>query len=160
VLTSRVAYRHRPLIRVVFDRRLRTPPNAAIFSTLASGPVIVATDAHDAGIADRAKALEAVGAVIARVAKPEPFVPAVLRHLAARGVTSMIVEGGPTLHEAFLRAGVVDRVQLFVSPDVVGAGGVDWTSLPVGTIAALDDLHAVPVGVDVLVEGLVKQDRE
>jgi diaminohydroxyphosphoribosylaminopyrimidine deaminase / 5-amino-6-(5-phosphoribosylamino)uracil reductase len=41
LLTARDVYRERPLIRVVFDRRLRTPPEARLFSTVADGPVII-----------------------------------------------------------------------------------------------------------------------
>src|SRR6187399_3486939 len=43
LLTVREVYRERPLTRVVFDRRLRVPPTARLFSTLAAGPVIVLT---------------------------------------------------------------------------------------------------------------------
>ena len=42
LLTARGVYRDRPLTRVVFDRRLRTPPTARLFSTLAAGPVVIA----------------------------------------------------------------------------------------------------------------------
>ena len=45
LLTARIAYRRRPFIRVIFDRRLRTPPAARVLSTLESGPVIIVTDA-------------------------------------------------------------------------------------------------------------------
>ena len=41
LLTARGVYRERPLTRVVFDRRLRTPPTARLFSTLDAGPVII-----------------------------------------------------------------------------------------------------------------------
>ena len=41
LLTARGAYRYRPLTRVVFDTRLRTPPSAKLFSTLGAGPVII-----------------------------------------------------------------------------------------------------------------------
>ena len=48
LLTVRDVYRERPLTRVVFDRRLRTPPTARLFGTRAAGPIIVLT-AADAG---------------------------------------------------------------------------------------------------------------
>ena len=53
LLTAREVYRERPLTRVIFDRRLRTPPSARVFSTLDAGPVIIVT-APDAGSAARA----------------------------------------------------------------------------------------------------------
>ena len=43
LLTAREVYRERPLTRVLFDRRLRTPPSARVFSTLDAGPVIIVT---------------------------------------------------------------------------------------------------------------------
>jgi diaminohydroxyphosphoribosylaminopyrimidine deaminase / 5-amino-6-(5-phosphoribosylamino)uracil reductase len=45
-----------------------------------------------------------------------------LRRLAAEGVQSLLLEGGPTLATAFLRAGFVDKLMLFVSPSLSGAG--------------------------------------
>ena len=42
LLTPRGAFRQRPLTRVVFDVRLRTPPSARLLSTLSGGPVIMA----------------------------------------------------------------------------------------------------------------------
>jgi diaminohydroxyphosphoribosylaminopyrimidine deaminase/5-amino-6-(5-phosphoribosylamino)uracil reductase len=45
-----------------------------------------------------------------------------LAALAAEGVQSLLLEGGPTLAESFLRAGLVDRLLLFVAPWLAGAG--------------------------------------
>ncbi|WP_019853701.1 bifunctional diaminohydroxyphosphoribosylaminopyrimidine deaminase/5-amino-6-(5-phosphoribosylamino)uracil reductase RibD [Actinopolyspora mortivallis] len=45
-----------------------------------------------------------------------------LRVLAERGVVEVFLEGGPTLAGAFLRAGVIDRVQAFVAPALLGSG--------------------------------------
>ena len=45
-----------------------------------------------------------------------------LRTLAAEGVQSLLLEGGPTLATSFLRAGLVDKVMLFVAPRVAGEG--------------------------------------
>jgi len=45
-----------------------------------------------------------------------------LRALAAEGVQSVLLEGGPTLAEAFLRQSFVDKVMLFIAPQVAGEG--------------------------------------
>jgi diaminohydroxyphosphoribosylaminopyrimidine deaminase/5-amino-6-(5-phosphoribosylamino)uracil reductase len=47
---------------------------------------------------------------------------AVLAELASRGVRSVLVEGGPTISAAFLRAGLVDDVVGYVRAAVLGAG--------------------------------------
>ena len=45
-----------------------------------------------------------------------------LRALAADGVQSLLLEGGPTLATAFLAAGLVDKLILFVAPVIAGSG--------------------------------------
>jgi diaminohydroxyphosphoribosylaminopyrimidine deaminase/5-amino-6-(5-phosphoribosylamino)uracil reductase len=155
LLTVRGVYRDRPLTRVIFDRRVRTPPAARLFSTLDAGPVIVVTtESSDAAVRARAEALVAAGAQVECIAEPS-FLRAALARLASREVMSLIVEGGPMLHEAFWRAGLVDRVELFVSPAAIGAEGVEWGALPAGSIASLVDLTARPIGDDVRIEGFV-----
>ena len=164
VLTARGVYRDRPLVRVVFDRRLRTPPTARLFSTLAAGPVIVVSVAS-AQVREQGRrdALAAAGAELEFVEEPDAdaeiasagFLRAALARLAAREIMSLIVEGGPVLHRAFWRAGLVDRVELFVSPLAIGGDGVAWSALPDGSIASLTALTARPVGDDVRIEGFV-----
>jgi diaminohydroxyphosphoribosylaminopyrimidine deaminase/5-amino-6-(5-phosphoribosylamino)uracil reductase len=160
LLTPRGAYRYRPLVRVVFDRRLRTPPSARLLSTLAAGPVIIVSTPIAAEQApDRVALLAAAGAQVELVAPadeaPPTFLAAALARLTALDCTSMVVEGGPTLHAAFWRAGLVDRVQLFVTPHVAGPMGVAWDVLPIGTMAALEHSTVGVVGGDVLIEGYV-----
>src|SRR5690606_39099010 len=65
LLTARGPVRCRPLVRIVFDRRLRTPPGARLFSTLAEGPVIILTSQEAlTGHASRAGDLEKAGATL------------------------------------------------------------------------------------------------
>jgi diaminohydroxyphosphoribosylaminopyrimidine deaminase/5-amino-6-(5-phosphoribosylamino)uracil reductase len=73
-----------------------------------------------------------------------------LRALAAEGVQSLLLEGGPTLATAFLAAGLVDRLLVFVAP-IVGGEGPRF----VGELAApieLARLTVRTVGEDVLLE--------
>ena len=71
----------------------------------------------------RGARLRAAGAEIvelpARGALP---VAAVLRALAARDLQSVLVEGGAAVHGAFIAAGLVDGVALFVAPLLLGSG--------------------------------------
>ncbi|HKU56810.1 MAG TPA: bifunctional diaminohydroxyphosphoribosylaminopyrimidine deaminase/5-amino-6-(5-phosphoribosylamino)uracil reductase RibD [Gaiellaceae bacterium] len=78
-----------------------------------------------------------------------------LRGLAADGVQSLLLEGGPTLATAFLAAGLVDKLLLFVAPVVAGAGPHAFGELP----APLDLLHvrAEPSGEDVLLEAYLRE---
>jgi len=154
-LTPRVAYRERPLTRVIYDTRLRTSTSARLFSTLEAGPVIIMTTARALGEAVRkAATLRQVGAEIVAIDDSRGLV-ASLETLVRRGVTSIVVEGGATLHRAFWDAEVVDRVQIYVGEGVIGPGGVDWLPEPVISAARMESCSARPVGRDVLLEGYV-----
>lgn len=155
LLTARGAYRTRPLTRVIFDRRLRTTPEARVLSTLDAGQVIIMTTPSAIEAApDRAGALAAAGARV-EVSPPDTFLAAALERFADDGMTSLVVEGGATLHEAFWNAGLVDSVQVYVTPRVLGSDGVAWVPFPVLASGALTDVSAVPVGEDVRIEAYV-----
>jgi diaminohydroxyphosphoribosylaminopyrimidine deaminase/5-amino-6-(5-phosphoribosylamino)uracil reductase len=78
-----------------------------------------------------------------------------LRVLAADGVQSLLLEGGPTLATAFLAAGLVDKLLLFVAPVVAGNG----THVLGELTAPLELLHlrAEPSGGDVLLEAYLRE---
>ncbi len=78
-----------------------------------------------------------------------------LRALAAEGVQSLLLEGGPTLARAFLEAGLVDKLLLFVAPTLsgVGPGLVESLSEPLG----LTRLSSRQVAEDVLLEGYLRE---
>ncbi|HEY4346753.1 MAG TPA: bifunctional diaminohydroxyphosphoribosylaminopyrimidine deaminase/5-amino-6-(5-phosphoribosylamino)uracil reductase RibD [Gaiellaceae bacterium] len=79
-----------------------------------------------------------------------------LRSLAGDGVQSLLLEGGPTLAGAFLEAGLVDKVLLFVAPLLAGGDGAHL--LPrLRSPAELSHLTARLVGEDVLLEAYVHE---
>jgi diaminohydroxyphosphoribosylaminopyrimidine deaminase/5-amino-6-(5-phosphoribosylamino)uracil reductase len=160
LLTARGIHRYRPLVRVVFDRRLRTPPGARLFSTLESGPVIIMSTATSSGREGaRAQALANAGARLEILDlnddSSDAFLRAALARLAVLEMNSLVVEGGPALHAAFWRAHLVDRVELFISAQAVGANGVEWLSRSDGLIAGLRQPTVTVLGDDVLIEGHV-----
>jgi diaminohydroxyphosphoribosylaminopyrimidine deaminase / 5-amino-6-(5-phosphoribosylamino)uracil reductase len=78
-----------------------------------------------------------------------------LRRLAAEGVQSLLLEGGPTLASAFLSAGLVDKLLVFVAPKLAGAGPSLVAALP--EPIPLSRLRVRPVGEDVLLSGYVHE---
>jgi diaminohydroxyphosphoribosylaminopyrimidine deaminase / 5-amino-6-(5-phosphoribosylamino)uracil reductase len=78
-----------------------------------------------------------------------------LRTLAAEAVQSLLLEGGPTLAESFLRAGLVDKVLLSVAPTIAGAGPAFQPKLEVPV--RLQRLQAERVGDDLLVAAYVHE---
>src|SRR5205809_1101229 len=76
-----------------------------------------------------------------------------LAGLAAEGVQSLLLEGGPTLAGSFLRADLVDKVLLFVAPRIAGNGPSFAPDLPAPV--ELKRLRADQVGDDLLLSGYV-----
>jgi diaminohydroxyphosphoribosylaminopyrimidine deaminase/5-amino-6-(5-phosphoribosylamino)uracil reductase len=154
LLTAREVYRERPLARVVFDRRLRTPANARVFSTLSSGPVIILTsEAATAAHADRAGTLEAAGALVVPLA--DTGLTSMLRALVRYDVNSVLLEGGASVHAAAWDAGVVDSVHLYVTPRAIGSAGVPLLGAQRFSPAALVESRVEALGPDVFIEGYV-----
>lgn len=152
VLTARAVYRERPLARVVFDRRLRTPPHARLLATLDAGPVIIVTEpARLGGAAERA--LTEAGASV--LAQEAPGIGGALAMLLSRGIHSVLIEGGAALHAACWDEAVVDYVQLYQAPHSLGPAGV---AMPRHSSLLGDDLidrRVTQLGPDLLTEGYV-----
>ncbi len=154
LLTARDVHRRRPLIRVLFDRRLRTPPSARVFSTLDAGPVIIVTTPESLH-SNKARAADLQGAG----AELEPITQGSLRdtfsRLGERQIVSLVLEGGVELQAAAWAAGVIDAVHLYVAPMTLGPGAVSWLDTDTVSIASLVDRRVVPLGSDVFMEGYV-----
>ncbi|HZT54424.1 MAG TPA: dihydrofolate reductase family protein, partial [Gaiellaceae bacterium] len=78
-----------------------------------------------------------------------------LRALAGDGVRSLLLEGGPTLATAFLEAGLVDKLLLFVAPVLAGEGPHVLGGL--AEPRELLHLRAEPSGGDVLLEAYLRE---
>ena len=153
LLTARGVYREEPLVRVIFDRRLRTPPSARVLSTRDAGPVIIVTEASAAAHAEKRSALEDRGAEL-EVARVASF-GAALERLAARQLGSLLLEGGAALHASAWDEGLVDYVRLYVTPQIIGPGGLKFLDGRPFSSAALVEQRVEPLGPDVLIEGYV-----
>jgi diaminohydroxyphosphoribosylaminopyrimidine deaminase/5-amino-6-(5-phosphoribosylamino)uracil reductase len=151
-LTSREVFRERPLTRVVFDRRLRTPSSARLLSTLDAGPVVILT-AEEAAASPRATALERAGAII--LAQHGSGLSGAMARLAERHIQSLVLEGGATLHAAAWDEGLVDYVQIYVAPVTLGDRGVPLLAGRPFSSDALVEPRTVPLGPDILIEGYV-----
>lgn len=156
LLTARDVVRSRPLARVVFDRRLRTPVTARLFTAPPAGPVImITTPATMHGAPERVAALTAAGAVVV----PADSLDGALGRLVGLQVHTLLVEGGARLHRAFWEADRVDRLHLVVAPQRLGAGAVPlFDGWPVPW-PRLSRVRAAPCGDDVWMEADVHRDR-
>jgi diaminohydroxyphosphoribosylaminopyrimidine deaminase/5-amino-6-(5-phosphoribosylamino)uracil reductase len=78
-----------------------------------------------------------------------------LAELAAEGVQSLLLEGGPTLAESFLRADLVDKLLLFVAPRIGGTGPAFVPNLDAAV--RLQRMNAEQSGDDVLLSAYVHE---
>ncbi|MGH7612074.1 MAG: bifunctional diaminohydroxyphosphoribosylaminopyrimidine deaminase/5-amino-6-(5-phosphoribosylamino)uracil reductase RibD [Candidatus Dormibacteria bacterium] len=145
--------------RVVLDRRLRTPPSARLLKS-PGGPVLVAT--AEEPDPDRRRALERAGAEVLPLPQDSGglSLPALLGELGRRQLTSVLVEGGPSVLGSFLERRFGNRVLAFMAPLLLGGtdapgpfGGRGAEALAGGW--ELTRLHAEPVGRDLLLVGEV-----
>jgi len=157
LLTARGAYRERPLMRVIFDRRLRTPAHAAVLSTLGAGPVMIMTSPAAAASAELIAPLEARGARI-EVVDGTVLRPSFER-LADLGIESLLLEGGSEVHAAAWDEDLVDLVSIYVCPRVIGAGGVPFLGGRAFDQGVLIDRREERLGPDRLIEGYVHGPR-
>lgn len=120
-LTTRIAGRPDPQ-RVIFDSRLRLSPSSNLASTARDIPVLVF---HDAALDTDESPLKDKGVFLLPVAKTDAGlnVAEALTVLRGRGIETLLVEGGGTLAASFLKLGVVDRIDWFRAPIILGGDG-------------------------------------
>ncbi|WP_407543425.1 bifunctional diaminohydroxyphosphoribosylaminopyrimidine deaminase/5-amino-6-(5-phosphoribosylamino)uracil reductase RibD (plasmid) [Deinococcus radiomollis] len=142
-LTTRNIDGGRNPVRVVFDRRGRTDPGAAV---LGLGSILIT------GVETASEPHEARGTRVLRASSVQDALPL----LGSLGLSTLLLEGGPALIDAFLEADLIDEVRVFVAPKLLGAG-----QSPLGAPSpklmkqALDlsDSQVQQVGPDVLIQG-------
>ncbi|MDD9968801.1 MAG: bifunctional diaminohydroxyphosphoribosylaminopyrimidine deaminase/5-amino-6-(5-phosphoribosylamino)uracil reductase RibD [Myxococcales bacterium] len=149
-------------MRVVLDSRLRTPVGSQVVVSARVTPTVL-LHARDAP-PRRAKALASSGVELVPVAVARNGhirVRAALERLAKLGVLRVLAEGGPTVHGALLDAGLVDQVEIFIAPRLLGdaEGRSMLQGRPRRRILDATNLSAVRTrrfGPDILVSGRVE----
>jgi diaminohydroxyphosphoribosylaminopyrimidine deaminase / 5-amino-6-(5-phosphoribosylamino)uracil reductase len=131
-LTCRIAgLEDRSPVRIVLDTRLRLGEGSKLARTAKETPTMIFT------VADGGAALKALGVDVVKVPKDvrgRPDIAAVLAELAKRGCTRLLVEGGASVHASFLDRRLVDRLEIFRAPIVLGGSGRNG----IDALAALD----------------------
>jgi diaminohydroxyphosphoribosylaminopyrimidine deaminase / 5-amino-6-(5-phosphoribosylamino)uracil reductase len=112
-------------VRVVLDAELRLPRDSALAASARATPVWVIAAADASAAAAQALTERGVEVLAAPARGGRLDLAAVLRKLAERGITRLMVEGGPTVAAAFVAADLVDEAALFRSTRIIGADGID-----------------------------------
>jgi diaminohydroxyphosphoribosylaminopyrimidine deaminase / 5-amino-6-(5-phosphoribosylamino)uracil reductase len=131
-------------LRVVLDSMLRLPTGSRLVRSAQEVPLWIVTAAQAPSAA--AAALEPAGAAVLFVPRADGRLDlaAVLRLLAERGVSRLMVEAGPILAAALLAADFVDEVALFRSDKVVGPDGIDaLEGMPLTTLGRSPHLASI-----------------
>lgn len=120
-LTVRLpGYDGRQPARVVLDSRQRLSPDSKLARTAHEAPtLLIAVGAPKPELAERGVRVLTVGA--GQGGRPD--LNAALQALVAEGLSDLFVEGGGEVAAAFLRAGLVDRLEWFRAPIVLGGDG-------------------------------------
>ena len=143
-LTVRLAgYNGRQPARVVLDSRQRLSPGCKLVATAREIPTYVVS------VTDPDPALTGAGVRVLKVravGEDRPELKTVAQTLAAEGLERLFVEGGGQVAASFLRCGLVDALEWFRAPIVIGGEGRPGVgALAVASLAAAPHFRRVEV---------------
>ena len=161
-LTARVEGVHRQPRRVVFDSLARLPVSSRLVKAAVEVPLIVVVSR--AAPRNDTEALSAAGVeVIVASGENEPArVRSALDQLAGLDIAAVLLEGGPHLAGAFLDAGEIDEVRLFLAPMLLGGANARDPLEGEGVARINDAIKAMTldcsrVGDDVLISARLRE---
>jgi diaminohydroxyphosphoribosylaminopyrimidine deaminase/5-amino-6-(5-phosphoribosylamino)uracil reductase len=140
-------------VRVILDAKLRAPLATSVIGTARETPTWLFAGPNASPVAE--DILKAKGVEVFRVDAKDGRLDlhAVLKALAGRDITRLMVEGGPTVAAAFIKADLVDEVALFRSTSPLGQGIDALEGLPLTALTkspALKPVASEAVGDDTL----------
>lgn len=140
-LTCRRAGGRNP-VRIICDSRLRIPMDSQIVRTASEVPTILATIQSE-DQTDKKQKLIGAGVEIIETENVDGHVDLqeLMRQLGARNIDGILLEGGGTLNESVLKAGIVKEVDVYIAPKIFG-GSAGYT--PVGGMGVESPEEAYP----------------
>ena len=160
MLNCRLAGAHQP-VRIIADSRLRLPMESQLVKTAGEYRTIAVCADADSKKVER---LRAAGVGVWRIPDVRGRVDLrkLMERLGSEQIDSVLIEGGGQLHEAALRAGIVNHVCAYVAPKLFGGAEAKTpvegmgVALPVEGVM-LQNLRTTPLGEDILLEVDVKE---
>jgi diaminohydroxyphosphoribosylaminopyrimidine deaminase / 5-amino-6-(5-phosphoribosylamino)uracil reductase len=153
--------RRRPLLRVILDSRLRLPLESRVVKTAQDDLLVLCSFAEE----KKRKQLQERGVWVEQIPKPtvdgHPDLTGVAKHLGAREITSLMIEGGSMVNWAALSSGIVDKVFFYYAPKILGGTGAVPFSAGTGyghlrEAAQVKSIRLHRFGEDFAVEGYLK----
>jgi diaminohydroxyphosphoribosylaminopyrimidine deaminase/5-amino-6-(5-phosphoribosylamino)uracil reductase len=148
--------------RVVFDSLAQLPLAARLLDDTATSPLTVIVSRAAPRTATDALETRGVEVICATGENEQARVRSALDQLGASGVTSLMLEGGPKLAGAFLDAGEIDEVRLFIAPLLLAGRGARDPLESDGAETIADAVRALTlqcdrIGEDLLVCARIKE---
>ena len=169
MLNARIADAHQPL-RIVLDTRLRIPEDCNLVKTAKDYPtlIICGRDADmntESNMPEKKKRLQQAGAEVVEIPCKDGHIDLrkLMEYLGERKIDSVLIEGGGRVHEAALKAGIVNHVCAYIAPKIFGGKDaktpVEGKGVDFPDEAALFQLTgSTKLGQDILLEyDLVKE---
>ncbi len=151
-------------VRIVCDSHLRLPLESQLVRTAHAIPLIAA---HTDGTPEKAAALEAAGVSVWRCPSQAGRVDlrSLMQQLGAAQIDSVLLEGGGALHWAALSSGIVQKVQAYIAPKLIGGahakspvGGSGFAKM--ADAIPLYDSRLTPLGDNLLWEGYLQKSAQ
>lgn len=160
-LTCRIEDGRNP-IPIVVDSCLQIDPHSHLVQGAKVNRLIIATTKKVPE--EKKQVLKAAGATIIETEAKENHVDlkALMKILGEMGIDSVLLEGGATLNEAALKAGIIDQVKCYISPKIIGGEkaktpvegrGIDQLEEAI----ALENVEVSKVGEDLCITATVKK---
>jgi diaminohydroxyphosphoribosylaminopyrimidine deaminase/5-amino-6-(5-phosphoribosylamino)uracil reductase len=148
--------------RVVLDSHLRIPLDCKLLATAKKTPVMILTNAEavQAESGKRDQITEKGAEVLVCPYTGRSNLHFLLDELNSRGVSQLLVEGGPTVITSFLREGLADQVVVYIAPKILGGSGSAGISSAMAELTETLALHCVDTrrfGEDIRITGLTEK---
>lgn len=156
-LTTRLVEGKNP-IRVIIDSKARTPLDSKVLDKSARTIIAVSENAPPENISE----LKNRGAEIIFARNERVDLKILMRELAKREITSILVEGGGKIHFSMLESDLVDKIYAFIAPKIIG-GEKTLTSVEgmgfsrLSEAISLKNFTAEKIGEDFLLSGYVRR---
>ncbi|MBE6049258.1 MAG: bifunctional diaminohydroxyphosphoribosylaminopyrimidine deaminase/5-amino-6-(5-phosphoribosylamino)uracil reductase RibD [Clostridium sp.] len=160
-LTCRIENGVNP-IRIVVDSELRIPMESNIVNTAREVKTIIATTSKCNRVKRDELENKGVEVVIITEIEGKVNLKELIKLLGTKEIDSVLLEGGGTLNFSALKEGIVDKVQTFIAPKLIGGENAKTPIEGKGIdklkeAYELKDLSVRVIEGDIIIEGYVKR---
>lgn len=148
--------------RVILDPQLRIPRDCQLIRTIDQAPLWIFC--HRSAPEYAIEELRFLRAAVTPVegSRSSLDLKEILQTLAASGIQSLMVEGGPRIHTAFLESNLVNELMVYIAPKIIGGKDAPTFFMGQGVesmdqAGLLERIEPIQLGSDMLIRGIIKQ---